>query len=221
MELSFDLFTKTQTLYNKNIFVSNNCFSYLGKNLNTWLEEFLTSLGVEDSPVLKSKVDRTKCEITGRVYIDENVLVEPYSYIKGPCYIGKGSEVRQAAYIRGNVYVGAGCVVGHTTEVKSSVFLDGAKAGHFSYVGDSILGQNSNLGAGTKLANLKFNNSSVSIKDPISNKRVDTGLRKLGTIVGDRVQFGCNSVTNPGTLILPDGYVLPASFVRGTIKNKL
>ena len=221
MMLDFGLFTKKEDLYNKNIFVSDDCFSYIGKNLVLWLDSFLTSLGVKDSPIIKSQVDLSTCTITGRVYIDENVLVEPYSYIKGPCYIGKGSEIRQAAYIRGNVYVGSECVVGHTTEVKSAVFLDGAKAGHFSYVGDSILGQNSNLGAGTKLANLKFNGSSVSIKDPTTNKRVETGLRKLGAIIGDRVQLGCNSVTNPGTLILPDGYVLPASFVRGTIKVKL
>ncbi len=221
MSLDFGLFTKKEDLYNKNIFVSNDCFSYLGKNLVSWLDSFLTSLGVTDTPVIKSQVDLSKCFITGRVYIDEDVSVEPYSYIKGPCYIGKGTEVRQAAYIRGNVYVGAGCVVGHTTEVKSAVFLDGAKAGHFSYVGDSILGQNSNLGAGTKLANLKFNGSNVSIKDPVTNKRIETGLRKLGAIVGDRVQFGCNSVTNPGTVILPDGYVLPASYVRGVIKAKL
>ncbi len=143
----------------------------------------------------------------GEIEIGRGVLVEPGALIKGPCLIGDQTEVRQGAYIRGNCFVGRGCVVGHTTELKGAVMLDGAKAGHFAYLGDSILGHGVNLGAGTKLANLKLRGKSVKIK--IQGEIVDTGLRKLGAILGDEVQTGCNTVTNPGTLLGPESLVLP------------
>lgn len=143
----------------------------------------------------------------GEIEIGRGVLVEPGALIKGPTIIGDQSEVRQGAYVRGNCFVGKGCVVGHTTELKGAVMLDGAKAGHFAYLGDSILGREVNLGAGTKLANLKLRGKSVKIR--VGNEIVDTGLRKLGAILGDGVQTGCNSVTNPGTLIGPESMVLP------------
>ncbi|OAG27444.1 acyltransferase [Thermodesulfatator autotrophicus] len=141
------------------------------------------------------------------VEIGRGVLIEPGALIKGPTYIGNFSEVRQGAYIRGSTYVGERCVVGHTTEVKNSIMLNGAKAGHFAYLGDSILGHEVNLGAGTKLANLKLKGNTIKIK--VGEEVVDTGLRKLGAILGDYVQTGCNSVTNPGTLIGPHSLVLP------------
>ncbi len=141
------------------------------------------------------------------IEIGKGVLVEAGSLLKGPAHIGDFTEVRQGAYVRGNVYVGKRCVVGHTTEIKNSIMLDGAKAGHFAYLGDSILGYEVNLGAGTKLANLKLKGDSVKIK--ISGEVIDTGLRKLGAILGDGVQTGCNSVTNPGTLLGPNSLVLP------------
>jgi acetyltransferase-like isoleucine patch superfamily enzyme len=143
----------------------------------------------------------------GEIEIGRGVLVEPGALIKGPTIIGDCSEVRQGAYVRGNCFVGKGCVVGHTTELKGAVMLDGAKAGHFAYLGDSILGHEVNLGAGTKLANLKLRGKSIKIR--LGKEVVDTGLRKLGAILGDRVQTGCNSVTNPGTLIGPESLVLP------------
>ena len=141
------------------------------------------------------------------IEIGRGVLVEPGALLKGPLYVGDFSEVRQGAYLRGNCYVGRRCVVGHTTEMKNSVMLDGAKAGHFAYLGDSILGREVNLGAGTKLANLKLTGQRVRLR--IGGELVDTGLRKLGAILGDRVQTGCNSVTNPGTLLGPGSLVLP------------
>jgi NDP-sugar pyrophosphorylase family protein len=108
--------------------------------------------------------------------------------------------------------VGDGCVVGHVTEMKNAIMLPGAKAGHFAYIGDSILGKGCNLGAGTKLANLRL------IKGPIKffyqKKQVDTGLRKLGAILGDRTETGCNSVTNPGTLLGPGCLVSPNATVK-------
>jgi len=153
----------------------------------------------------------------GAVFMDSNiqigrgVIVEPGALIKGPTIIGDSTEVRQGAYIRGWCFFGSKCVVGHTTEVKHSIFLDQAKAGHFAYVGDSILGNNVNLGAGTKLANLPFAGKTISI--PIENERVDTKLRKLGAILGDNVQTGCNSVTNPGVLVARDSFILPTCSV--------
>ncbi len=132
------------------------------------------------------------------IYIGSGVVIEPAALIKGPTYIGDKSEVRHAAYIRGDVLVGRKCVVGHTTEIKGSVMLGESKAGHFAYIGDSILGS-VNLGAGTKLANLKMIDSPVTVV--VDGKVHQTGLRKFGAILGDGVETGCNSVTAPGTLL--------------------
>ncbi|MBU0515229.1 MAG: glucose-1-phosphate thymidylyltransferase [Proteobacteria bacterium] len=145
------------------------------------------------------------------VELSPGAVVEPGAMIKGPTRIGPRTEVRQGAYLRGNCLVGAGCVVGHVTEVKTAVFLDGAKAGHFAYVGDSILGRGCNLGAGTKLANLKIVEGGVDLK--IEGKIFRTGLRKLGAIIGDGCELGCNSVTNPGVLLGPRSLVAPNSTV--------
>lgn len=137
--------------------------------------------------------------IEGDVYIDKSAKVEPGAYIQGPCWIGRESQVRQGAYIRGSVFVGKKCVVGHVTEVKNALFLDGAKAGHFAYVGDSILGKGVNLGAGTKLANFRLDGGNIHLN--VDGENIDTGLRKFGALLGDDVQTGCNSVTSPGTVI--------------------
>ncbi|MEW5766041.1 MAG: glucose-1-phosphate thymidylyltransferase [bacterium] len=147
-----------------------------------------------------------------QIYIGEGTVIEPGALIKGPTIIGGGTEVRQGAYIRGDCLIGDRCVVGHTTEIKTGIMLDGAKAGHFAYIGDSILGNEVNLGAGTKLANLKIIASSVSLK--IEGKKYDTGLRKFGAILGDRVETGCNSVTSPGTILGPRSLVYPNTTVR-------
>lgn len=146
------------------------------------------------------------------IFIGPGVVLEPGVLVKGPTLIGGDTELRQGAYIRGKCIVGRGCVVGHTTEMKSSVMLDGAKAGHFAYIGDSILGNSTNLGAGTKLANLKMGGTPVVIK--VAGERIDTGLRKFGAIIGDGVEIGCNAVTNPGTLLGKRAVVLPVSSVR-------
>ncbi|MCI5168086.1 MAG: hypothetical protein D3903_18865 [Candidatus Electrothrix sp. GM3_4] len=146
--------------------------------------------------------------IMGRgIQLGKGVLIESGALIKGPAVIGDHTEVRQGAYLRGYCLTGKRCVIGHTTEVKHSIFLNDAKAGHFAYLGDSILGNDANLGAGTKFANLRFLPGNVQVKT--DKGVIDTGLRKLGAILGDRVQTGCNSVTNPGTLIGPDGILMP------------
>ncbi|MDH3390529.1 MAG: hypothetical protein OEL85_01870 [Desulfobulbaceae bacterium] len=145
------------------------------------------------------------------IRIGKGVLIEPGALIKSPTIIGDQTEVRHGAYIRGNCLIGRNCVIGHVTEVKHSIFLDGAKAGHFAYLGDSILGNQVNLGAGTKLANLRFIKGEVAINTPAA--QVKTGLRKLGAILGDHVQTGCNTVTNPGTLLGKKSMVLPNTTV--------
>ena len=148
-----------------------------------------------------------------QIIIGPGTIVEPGAFIKGPAIIGSHTEIRQGAYIRGECLVGNRCVVGHTTEMKGSIMLDGAKAPHFAYVGDSILGKDVNLGAGTKLANLKMIPGSIVIT--ADRKRYDTGRRKLGAILGDRTETGCNSVTSPGTLMGPSSIVYSGVAVPG------
>ena len=145
--------------------------------------------------------------VGGKIRLGKGVLVESGAFLKGPLIVGDHTEIRQGAYLRGYCLIGARCVVGHTTEIKHSIFLDDAKAGHFAYIGDSILGNQVNLGAGTKLANFRFMPGNVRIKTAAGP--VDSGLRKLGALLGDGVQTGCNSVTSPGTLMAKGAMVMP------------
>jgi NDP-sugar pyrophosphorylase family protein len=142
------------------------------------------------------------------IYIAETARIEPGAYIHGPAYIGEGVVVRHGAFVRENVVMLPGAILGHASEAKHSLFLPNAHAPHFNYVGDSILGHQVNLGAGTKLSNLTL----VSAKDPQTGKRptlelvidensYDTGLTKLGAILGDNTQTGCNAVLNPGCVV--------------------
>lgn len=142
-----------------------------------------------------------------RIRIGKGVLIEAGALIKAPTILGDKTEVRQGAYMRGYCLVGKRCVVGHVTEVKKTIFLNDAKAGHFAYLGDSIIGNQSNLGAGTKLANLRFTGGEVAVKT--AGGSIKTGLTKMGAIFGDQVQTGCNSVTNPGTMLGKKSLVLP------------
>lgn len=155
------------------------------------------------------------------IYIAEGARIEPGAYVHGPAYIGPGAVVRHGAFVRENVVLLAGAILGHASEAKNALFLPNAHAPHFNYVGDSILGQRVNLGAGTKLSNLAI----LSEKDPVTGKRpsivvpvegelMDTGLAKLGAVLGDDVQTGCNSVLNPGTLIGPNTLVYANLSVR-------
>ncbi|MBS4165483.1 MULTISPECIES: UDP-N-acetylglucosamine diphosphorylase [unclassified Neochlamydia] len=132
------------------------------------------------------------------ISIGQGTIIEPGAYIKGPCIIGQNCSVRHGAYIRGNFIAGNECVIGHATEVKNAIMFDKAQAGHFAYLGDTILGSRVNLGAGTKCANLRLNRKNVSIY--LDGSFIETDLKKFGAIIGDDSQIGCNSVTNPGTL---------------------
>lgn len=133
------------------------------------------------------------------ISIGKGTVIEPGAYIKGPCIIGENCVIRHGAYIRGDFIAGDQCVIGHDTEVKSSMMMDQANAAHFAYLGNTILGNRVNLGAGTKCANLKLDHGEIKIY--FDGARIPTGLRKFGAIIGDGSQLGCNSVTNPGALL--------------------
>jgi NDP-sugar pyrophosphorylase family protein len=153
-----------------------------------------------------------------RSFLRPQVLgeVQAGAYLIGKdIYIGEGTQVRTGAYVRGNVLCGKHCVIGHTSEFKNSILLNHAAAAHFNYVGDSILGNHTNLGAGTKLANLKNLDTPICIR--YQGQTIDTGLRKFGAILGDGAKTGCNAVTNPGTLLGKNAMVYPCLSVRGVI----
>lgn len=148
-----------------------------------------------------------------QISLGKGVLVETGAMIKSPAIIGDNCEVRQGAYLRGYCLAGDRCVLGHTSEIKHSILLNDAKAGHFAYLGDSILGNNANLGAGTKFANLRFLPGNVTFFH--QGERIDTSRRKFGAILGDNAQTGCNSVTSPGTLMGKDSMLLPNTTAKG------
>lgn len=135
--------------------------------------------------------------------------------ISAPCIIGAESEVRHCAFIRGSVLIGENCVVGNSTEVKNSILFDGVQVPHFNYVGDSILGFKAHLGAGAITSNVKSDRSPVAIRD--GRVIIHTNLLKLGAMIGDFAEIGCNSVLNPGTIVGRRATVYPLSNVRGTV----
>ena len=135
--------------------------------------------------------------------------------ITGPCIIDHGTELRHGAFIRGRAVIGRGCVVGNSTEIKNSILLDGAQAPHFNYVGDSILGAGAHIGAGVITANVKCDKKSVTVHLP--EGEIQTGLRKLGALIGDGAEIGCGTVLCPGAVIGPGAVVYPMSRVRGHV----
>ncbi len=149
------------------------------------------------------------------VWIAKDAKLYPNNYIAGPCIIGHGTEVRPGAFIRGSALVGDNCVVGNSTELKNVILFDNVQVPHYNYVGDSILGYKSHLGAGSKTSNVKSDKKLVVIKN--GDELIETGRKKVGALVGDRVEVGCNTILNPGTVIGRDTNVYPVSSVRGVI----
>jgi NDP-sugar pyrophosphorylase family protein len=149
------------------------------------------------------------------ILIEEEAIVEPGAYIEGPALIGRGAVVRHGAYVRPNTLAGARSVIGHTTETKNTIFFPESKAAHFAYVGDSILGNRVNLGAGTKLANFRLGGGIIKVRVEGESRPISTGRNKLGAILGDDCQLGCNCVCNPGTLLGPRCAVRPLTTVQG------
>ena len=149
------------------------------------------------------------------VWIAKDAEVFPSAYIGAPCIIGHGTQVRQGAFIRGGALVGDGAVIGNSTELKNCILFDGVQAPHFNYVGDAVLGYRAHLGAGAVTSNVKSDKTPVVVQN--GKERIETGRRKLGAMVGDWVEVGCNSVLNPGTVIGRESRVYPLSCVRGVV----
>ena len=151
------------------------------------------------------------------VWIAKSAKVFPSAYIGAPCIIGENTEVRHCAFIRGNALVGDGCVVGNSVELKNVILFDNVQTPHYNYVGDSILGYKSHMGAGSLTSNVKSDKTLVVVKSP--NEAIVTGLKKFGAMLGDFVEVGCNSVLNPGTVIGSHSNIYPTSSVRGVIPS--
>lgn len=155
-------------------------------------------------------------EIVVGVFIGNNVMIDKTATIIGPCIIDDNTVIRPNAYIRENVIIGKNCVIGNSCELKNSIIFDKCQIPHFNYVGDSIIGYHSHLGAGVIVSNLKNDKSNIVIKD---KEMIDTGLRKFGCIIGSNVDVGCNSVIFPGTIIKNNVNIYPLTKVRGVIEE--
>ena len=154
-------------------------------------------------------------EISENVWVAKSARIFPTAYLGAPCIIGPESEVRHCAFIRGSALVGKGCVVGNSVELKNVIIFDNVQVPHYNYVGDSILGYKSHMGAGSITSNVKSDKTLVVVRD--KDERIETGLKKFGAILGDHVEVGCNSVLNPGTVIGRNTNIYPVSRVRGVV----
>lgn len=172
------------------------------------LKDYIIQLG--------GTLDRTQYdEVAPQVWVHKTAQVAPTAYLGAPCIIGPETEVRHCAFVRGSALVGAGCVVGNSVELKNVILFDDVQTPHYNYVGDSILGYRSHMGAGSITSNVKSDKSLVVVKN--GEERLETGLKKFGAMLGDYVEVGCNSVLNPGTVIGRNTNVYPVSSVRGVI----
>ena len=154
-------------------------------------------------------------EVTPTVWVHNTAVVAPTAYLGAPCIIGAGTEIRHCAFIRGSALVGENCVVGNSVELKNVILFDNVQVPHYNYVGDSILGYKSHMGAGAVTSNVKSDKTPVTVKN--GDEKIETGLKKFGAMLGDWVEVGCNSVLNPGTVIGPHSNVYPTSCVRGFV----
>ena len=169
---------------------------------------FILKLGQTLSP------EEYTCQ-EGNIWIAKSAKVAPTAYIHGPAIIGPETEVRHCAFIRGNALVGSGCVVGNSTELKNVVIFNNVQVPHYNYVGDSVLGYKSHMGAGSICSNVKSDKKLVVVKD--GEESIATGLKKFGAMLGDHVEVGCGSVLNPGTVIGRGSNIYPLSPVRGCV----
>ena len=170
------------------------------------IKDFILALG----PTLGPDYE----EVSPQVWVHKTAWVYPSAYLGAPCIIGPEAEVRHCAFIRGCALVGAGCVVGNSTELKNVILFDKVQVPHYNYVGDSILGYKAHMGAGSITSNVKSDKSLVVIH---GTEDIPTGIKKVGALLGDHVEVGCNSVLNPGTVIGRNSNVYPTSCVRGVV----
>ena len=172
------------------------------------IEEFIINLG--------KTLDKDEYEEKGEnIWIAKSAKVAPTAYIAGPALIGKNAEVRHCAFIRGKAIVGEGAVVGNSTELKNVILFNKVQVPHYNYVGDSILGYKSHMGAGSITSNVKSDKKLVIVKN--GKEQIETGLKKFGAMLGDEVEVGCGSVLNPGTVVGKNSNIYPLSSVRGVV----
>ena len=202
----------------KEIFLSNNSiaddfvkqykypFDVLPK-----IKEYILELG--------NQLNDDYYKINDNIWIHKSVKLSETAEIIGPCIIDEGAEIRHNAYIRGSVIIGKHCILGNSCEIKNTILYDKVQVPHFNYVGDSILGYSSHMGASSIISNLKNDKKNIIIKG--NNQIIDTNLKKVGAFLGDNVEIGCGCVLNPGTIILPNSSVYPLTSVRGIIAGNL
>ncbi len=171
----------------------------------------IKNLILELGPVLGEEYT----EVSPCVWIHKTATVAPTAYIGSPSIIGAHTEVRHCAYVRENALVGDNCVIGNSVELKNVILFDNVQVPHFNYVGDSILGYKSHMGAGSLTSNVKSDQTLVTVKT--GDERIETGLKKFGAMLGDHVEVGCNSVLNPGTVVGRHSNIYPTSCVRGVV----
>lgn len=186
--------------------------SYLSQFTYPWealkgIKEFIVQLG--------STLGDDYQEVSPQVWVHRTATVAPTAYLGAPCIIGAGTEVRHCAFIRGSALVGENCVVGNSVELKNVILFDNVQTPHYNYVGDSILGYKSHMGAGSVTSNVKSDKTLVVVKD--GQEQMPTGLKKFGAMLGDFVEVGCNSVLNPGTVVGRHTNIYPTSCVRGVV----
>lgn len=174
------------------------------------IKEMIIGLGATLDSALYDKVGEN-------VWISKSAKIYPNNYIEGPCIIGHNTEVRPGAFIRGSVLVGENCVVGNSTELKNCILFDNVQVPHYNYVGDSILGYKSHMGAGSITSNVKSDKTLVVIKSQDKSESYPTERKKVGAMLGDFVEIGCGSVLNPGTVVGRNSSVYPLSSVRGIV----
>lgn len=171
------------------------------------IKELILSLGAELGDAYQ--------EIAPQVWVHTSATVAPTAYLGAPCIIGANTEVRHCAFIRGSALVGENCVVGNSVELKNVILFDNVQVPHYNYVGDSILGYKSHMGAGSLTSNVKSDSTLVVVKN--GDEQLPTGLKKFGAMLGDHVEVGCNSVLNPGTVVGRNSNIYPLSCVRGVV----
>ena len=204
---------KIKNLYNLNETIARKL---LEKYEYPWevlpeINDFIIELG--------NKLDENKYNKVGEdIWIAKNAKVAPTAYIHGPAIIGENAEIRHCAFIRGKAIVGEGAVVGNSTELKNVILFNKVQVPHYNYVGDSILGYKSHMGAGSITSNVKSDKKLVVIKN--KEEQIETGLKKFGAMLGDEVEVGCGSVLNPGTVIGKNTNIYPLSSVRGVVPEK-
>ncbi len=152
------------------------------------------------------------------IWVARTAKVAPTACLNGPLIIDEGAEIRHCAFVRGNAIVGKNAVVGNSTELKNVILFNSVQVPHYNYVGDSILGYKAHMGAGSITSNVKSDKTLVVVKD--GEEQIATGLKKMGAILGDNVEVGCNSVLNPGTVVGPEANIYPLSCVRGVVPAK-